>query len=500
MNSPPATFHGHAEPEPIGLEHLAGALKQAGYEYAFRGSNRLDLLDADSRPRLAFFSAIASEYPSVSRDAALAQTSGLITAIGGYHASGSSGDVVAWPFDYVVQGEGEDVVVAIADAVLRDSKAPLAAFESHKREDCTIIRSPRLASLDALPWPARSLDRLGTYVLYDLMWPSTSKLRNMAIILSSRGCKFSCDFCSSASVWGTGVTNRSKENIVAELRDLKDRFGTNTVVIIDQSFGQDREWTLGLCRAIQEADLGISWYHQSNLTIDRDLIAAMADAGCTKIGFGLEGLSPSAVELIKPPNPTSFDDINDLFDYCTGLGLFVKAYTMIGFPWETEDTVSEYMRWVPQLRASQIKISYMTPFPGTGYWAKYKDQLVTRDWENFDTVRMPVVHNPHIAVERYHAIRNELFRAFYGSGTYTDGVRRMVAKHPRTEESYLEFAGFLDSFGLIHGDEPWLRDVGYVARPGLTYTFTHWRICNLFSISYFRQAPCCCWHWLCVNL
>jgi hypothetical protein len=33
----------------------------------------------------------------------------------------------------------------------------------------------------------------------------------------------------------------------------------------------------------------MTWYHQSNLTVDRDVIRAMAAAGCTKIGFGVEG-------------------------------------------------------------------------------------------------------------------------------------------------------------------------------------------------------------------
>jgi radical SAM superfamily enzyme YgiQ (UPF0313 family) len=469
----PYSLHGHGEPEPIGLEYVASALAANGFDCAVRSPSELSVGLSASPRRLSFLSAITSEYPGVVAAATDAQNRGDTTVLGGYHACGSPNEATAGPFDYVVVGEGEEIAVAIARAVLLGEESALAAYRSGSTTSPKLLSAQRLTDLDAIAFPSRSADRLGGYMIYDLMWPTASHQRNTAIVLTARGCMHDCDFCASSTIWGCGVRCRSYGNILRELRDIKYRFGTNTVVIIDQSFGQDREWTLGLCKAIREADLDMSWYHQSNLTIDRDLIAAMADAGCTKIGFGLEGLSPSAVERIKPPNPTSFDAINDLFDYCTGLGLFVKAYTMIGFPWETEDTVREYMRWVPELRASQIKISYMTPFPGTGYWTKYKDQLVTRDWENFDTVRMPVVHNPHISVERYHAIRNELFLAFYGSGTYTEGVRRMIAKHPRTEESYREFAGFLDSFGLIHGHEPWLRDVGYVARPGSIYTSPH---------------------------
>jgi anaerobic magnesium-protoporphyrin IX monomethyl ester cyclase len=293
------------------------------------------------------------------------------------------------------------------------------------------------------------------------MWPPTSQQKNTAIVLTSRGCKHACEFCASSSVWGRGVRYRSTKNIVAELRELKARFDTNTIVIIDQSFGQQKERTLDVCRAIREAELGMHWYHQSNLTVHREAIEAMADAGCTKIGFGLEGISPAAAERVKPVHPSDFDWVNDLFDYCTSLGLFVKAYLMIGFPWEDEAIIREYFEWLPKLRASQIKISFMTPFPGTAYWEQYSDQLVTNDWSHFDTVSMPVVRNPQITVEQYRRIRQELFRAFYGSPSFADGVRRMITRCPHYVLSYREFCRYLAHHGMITGQEEWPRLVGW---------------------------------------
>ena len=95
-------------------------------------------------------------------------------------------------------------------------------------------------------------------------------------------------------------------------------------------------------------------------------VRVMGEAGCSKIGFGLEGISPRAISIIKPVNPCDIDSVNALFDFCNSLGLFVKAYLMIGFPWETEEIVREYFEWLPGIRANQVKISYFTPFPGLG--------------------------------------------------------------------------------------------------------------------------------------
>ena len=257
------------------------------------------------------------------------------------------------PLDYCIQGEGEEMVVQLA--------VELIGGEKHRAKlrggSDKVIRAQRIEDLDRLPMPFRSREYLGNYRICDVMWPPTTGQVNVALVLASRGCCNSCDFCASSTVWGSHVRNRSSDNIVRELVTLKEEYETNAVVLIDQSFGQKKAWTLDVCKAIQDADLGMNWYHQSNLTIPRDVIKAMADAGCTKIGFGLEGLSPRAAQRVKPVHPHDFEYINDLFDYCTSLGLFVKAYLMIGFPWEDEDIIREYFEWLPCLRASQIKIS-----------------------------------------------------------------------------------------------------------------------------------------------
>jgi radical SAM superfamily enzyme YgiQ (UPF0313 family) len=457
----PISLHGHGEPESIGLEYVAGSLASTGYSCHFRDNNELIVSLENGPASLCLLSALSCEFPKVIDAAHRAKARGETTILGGYHASGSQDTLSDVPFDYVVIGEGELAAPAIVKAHISGDNSALDGFESRTVDSVRIVGAPRITYLDALPAPLRAEDRLAQYRIYDLMWPPASRQRNTALVLGSRGCANDCDFCASSSVWGRGVRLRSKEQVVEELRSLVGRFGTNTIVFIDQSLGQAKRWTLDLCRAIQDANLGIHWYHQSNLTIHRDLIQAMARAGCTKIGFGLEGISPRAISMIKPVNPCDIEEINLLFDYCNSLGLFVKVYLMIGFPWETEGIIAEYYEWLPKIRANQVKISYFTPFPGTRDWAKYRNQLVTKDWEDFDTVRMPVVYNPRISVLQYREIRTALFKSFYGSPTYADVTRRMIRAYPHYAESYREFADYLQHFEMILGDETWLECVRY---------------------------------------
>ena len=452
------THLGHGVAEPIGLEYVCAALQTAGFAAQWLGEQGLVIEQSERGRSLVLLSAMTWDFADVFDTARLWKGRGAVTTLGGYHACGYDGRIDTDAFDYVILGEGERAIVELVHSLCGESSSDLERPIAGKGP--VVIRGQRLENLDELAWPTRSRRWMKRYKLHDLMWPAPSRQECPALVLASRGCAHSCDFCASATVWGSGVRLRSPANVVAELKDLKQRFDTNMIVFIDQSLGQAKRWTIDLCKMIEEARLGMSWYHQCNLTISREVVRAMASAGCTKIGFGLEGMSPRSVERFKPQNPHDFDFVNDLFDYCRSLGLFVKAYLMLGSPWETERDIAEYREHIGRIRASEIKISYFTPFPGTRAWEQYSDQLVTRDWSQFDTVSMPVVHNPRISVEQYHAIRAGLFQTFYGSQTYFDVTAQMLRRFPHYVQSYREFVDYLRAFDMIKGDESWLDLLG----------------------------------------
>jgi radical SAM superfamily enzyme YgiQ (UPF0313 family) len=454
-----AYAHFSGNPEPIGLEYIAGSLAAAEILVQLTNPNELRASVSGFDSEFSLFSSTTAEYSRVCLDAAKARKEGRITLIGGYHACGCTNDALDGPFDYVIGGEGELAAVELIQSLVDGTHTGIPRNGRQGVSPRHFV-ADRLVDLDALPFPLRSRERLGTYIPYDLMWPNHSQQKNFAIVLASRGCNHSCSFCASQTVWGKGVRFRSPESVVRELYDLKSRFDTNTVVFVDQSLGQAKEWTLALCGAIETARLSIAWYHMSNLDIDREALAAMARAGCTKIGFGVDGLSPRSMSILKPLNSRDTAAMNELFDYCNSLGIFVKVYLMLGSPWETERDINEYIEHIGRIRANEIKISYFTPFPGTPDWDRYSDSLLTKDWANFDTVAMPVVYNPNITVQQYHQIRTSLFKAFYGSETYTEVTRQMLAKWPHYAESYREFLTYLRAFDMITGNEAWLDLIG----------------------------------------
>jgi len=450
-------FHGHGVAEPIALECLAGALVASGYRVSFRDRLELEVREPISTGRtVSLFSSLTHEWSEVVGLAAAARRRGAMTLVGGYHVAGMEESAPA-VFDRALKGEGEEVVAALVAELLVGGRRWAAATRLPAGSSPRTILAPRIADVDGLPRPLRDESFLRRYKLWDLMWPPPTRQRNAALVLASRGCSHSCSFCASEAVWGKGLRLRRPAKVVDEVRDLVRRFDTNTAVFIDQSLGQAPDWTLALCHELAAAQLGVSWYNQSNLDLRPDLVPAMAAAGCTKIGFGVEGLSPGARRRVKPGNPRDLHQINAVFDRCNAAGIFVKAYLIIGFPWETEADLAAYADGISHLRANEVKISYFVPFPGARDWVRYKDRLISIDWADFDTVRLPVVHNPHIPVARYHAVRQALFHRFYGSTTYGEVTASFLRRFPHSLESYREFATYLRAHGMVTGREEWLR-------------------------------------------
>ena len=236
------------------------------------------------------------------------------------------------------------------------------------------------------------------------MFPAPSCQTGAAALLLSRGCNNQCSFCASHTMWGSRLVTRGVESVVQEVREVADKYGANALVFVDQAFGEDVTWAKQLCQWLRESGPEqANWYCMAKVTMERSLISEMAAAGCTKIGFGVETADPERRKGLKRLDGGDIDDLNQLFRACNEAGIFVKVYYMIGFPWETPQYLSDVTRrFLGQLEANELKISYFTPFPGTADWQTYSDQLLTTNWEDFDTVKMPVVRNPHISVAQYH--------------------------------------------------------------------------------------------------
>lgn len=173
--------------------------------------------------------------------------------------------------DYLVSGEGEAAVLALACA-LRDGVPPA---------DRVLFGTPQ--SLHPGIVYEDGEDLTGRLVYYE----------------SARGCPFRCSYCLSSRT--EGIRAKPADMVVADLRRFEGR-GVRAVKLVDRTFNFDR----ARANAIWRAFLGEDWQGEYHFEIcasllDEESIAILAQIplGRVRLEVGLQSTNPATLAAVN---------------------------------------------------------------------------------------------------------------------------------------------------------------------------------------------------------
>jgi anaerobic magnesium-protoporphyrin IX monomethyl ester cyclase len=359
---------------PLGPLYITSVLEQAGCEVDFRDyqmapyrrlltrRNMLDFL-SDSRPALGiscFFNTLPFILPCLQMIKAESPEKTII--LGGAGPSSVAEKLIRrFPFiDLIVRGEGENTVLDLANGV---PYADIAGIV-YRREGDVVVNPlrERIRHLDCLPLPAYHKISIADYAHVG--------------VIAARGCPYHCSFCEVAPLWGRQTEQRSASNVVSEIKLLHERYGVRSIRINDDTFVLDRSWVLDFCRAIKSEQLDITWRCMGRINLmDEDLLAAMVDAGCVGIQYGVESGSESVLKRIG--KQISVPQAQDVIEMSVRYLEHVVTTFMWGFPFESMEDFYEtlyFMGKVAEAGAS-IKLLLLSPSPLSQVYQEYAQQL-----------------------------------------------------------------------------------------------------------------------------
>jgi anaerobic magnesium-protoporphyrin IX monomethyl ester cyclase len=373
----------------------------------------------------------------------------LIIVCGGNHPTRAPEIVAESCVDFVVRGEGERVFLELVVAILGENPSDLDGVRgiSFKR-DGGIVNNPGAKRFEFAksPWAIRKKEILQDMKCAPLCYPAPPDQVGVAQISYSRGCPFTCDFCVSPLVFPGKVQFRDPVDVVDEIEHLQQTFGTNFLFFNDLTFNIYREKTLALCREIIRRRLVVHWFAYCSVHLQEDVIAAMAEAGCTRVGIGVETFSDDMTRIYKPQ--WNLDKTHKALSLIDRYGIINRIYLMIGYAEETREILRQMPAFMKSLPIDQPRLAFITPFPGTPFYETVKDKIATHDLTRY-TGDYPIIRNPNISTEEYIDIRNHIMRDFYTSDEYRHHVVGKCARFPRMRESFLFFVDYLKAHGIL---------------------------------------------------
>lgn len=270
--------------------------------------------------------------------------------------------------DISVVGEGEETIVELVDRLT--SKSSLDSVRGIVYRDRGTVkanpRRPLIKDLNSIPRPARELfasdENLQRYYNSNIF-----NRNRTASLLTTRGCFYNCNFCSSKTNWGRVLRLRSVENVVNEIEDLVNE-GYEAFRLEDDMSIPNRRWFLEFAEEVGRRSLDIEYSLQTRVSmINDDVARALKDSGKTFVYFGVE----SGVQdiLDRCGKGITLHQTRNAFELTRKYGVRSMATILFGLPGEDLEnfsTVRETIAFVNGLNPSEgVAVSYISLYPGS---------------------------------------------------------------------------------------------------------------------------------------
>jgi anti-anti-sigma factor len=393
---------------------MVAALTPKDVEVSIIDEN-IDDIDFEADVDMVGITVMTSHAPRAYEISKKFRERGVKVILGGIHPTAVPDEAMQHA-DAVVAGEAEGVW----QDVIEDFK---------KGGLKKLYRAGKPASLINLPHPRRDLLNIKAYNIGNT-------------VQTTRGCPFSCEFCSVTDFFGRGYRQRPADEVIKEVELIDARF----VAFVDDNIAGNPKYAKELFRRL--TPLKKEWGSQASLTMTKDpeLLKLAQESGCKGMFVGIETLSTDNLAQINKTF-NKVENYEDAIKKFHDHGISITASIIFGFDNDDEGVFERTIRFLEKNKVDLATFYILTPLPGT-VWSKKLEaegRIIERDWAKYNgghVLFKPKNISPERLQEGYwwafhqfYSISSVLKRAFnfeqpnlFNTLLLNAGFRRMVKR------------------------------------------------------------------------
>lgn len=379
---------------PLGLISIAGYLKKYG------GYQDISLLDSNCQDIYAGFKptdivGISSVTQDIKRAVHFAEfvksKYDVPVILGGVHIStyGKLPEV----FDLGVMGEGENTVLELMQlerfSIEKAKRINGVCFNENGKTHFTPPRE-LITPLDKIPISDRDIADMEFYLKKRQIIPY--HFGRSLTMMTSRGCPYSCAFCSTKVHWKT-FRAFSAERVIEEIELLINKYHAEIIHIFDDLFIADKKRLAEIHRMVMKKGFNkkakFMCLVRSDM-LDEPTIKLLKEINVVITGIGMESGCEKTLDYLKK-RTTTLQDNRNAIKLSEKYRLPAMGSFMIGNPHETEEELLQTAEFIKSYRYSPYlcPLTYIaTPFPGTQFWDYAKEKGL--NVEDFDNLVMDI--------------------------------------------------------------------------------------------------------------
>lgn len=340
---------------------------------------------------------------------------GVPVILGGIHASANPDEALQFA-DSVCIGEAEelwkDIIVDVSRGKLKQR------YYNNKPTDVAKVPIPKWELIDQ------------------------SKYLYTNIVITSRGCPFSCEFCyNSCNYVHHQYRNRPIDNVIEEIRSL----GTRQVMFIDDNFIGNVSWTRDFIRAIKP--LNLTWHAAVSVNIGahQELLDEMKESGCQSLFIGFETINKHSIRSVNKYQ-NNIDTYEKLIRDIHSRGIMVNASLVFGFDHDYPSVFHDTLDWLVKNKVETMTAHILTPYPGTKIYQKFEQAGRIVDYN-------PAHYNTsHVVFSPMNMTSEELYQGYlwvYKELYSIKNILKRMPENPKQRVPYLIFNLAYRKFGKV---------------------------------------------------
>lgn len=378
---------------PMSAAYLAGTLEQDGVEVLLidqiprRLSNQdLARLLEREKPDVIGISLLTTTVSNVLEMVKLLR-SHVPTAkivMGNHHASLFADDLLKnGVADIIVRGEGEITLSKTIKALSTGKELGGIKGISYLK-DGEVVHNPNrppVKDLDSLAYPAWHLVDLFDRKYMEL--PLIGVYSTPVPIMASRGCPFSCVFCSQDTQYKK-VRLRKVSNVVDEIERHVDNYGFKWFGFNDAYFPWTKRQGFEFADELIRRGLHkrVRWITESRVDmVDDELMAKLRESGLSVIFFGFESGNQRVLDLAG--KRTTLAQAEIAAKAARNAGVTVMGFFMLGLPGDTKESCWDTINFAIKLDCDFAKFAMTVPYPGSKLYDDIKHRIDSSQFDKF---------------------------------------------------------------------------------------------------------------------
>ncbi|MCX7771052.1 MAG: B12-binding domain-containing radical SAM protein [Proteobacteria bacterium] len=299
--------------------------------------------------------------------------------------------------DFVIRGEGEESALMLIEALWSNKKLSEVPNLIYRKEGQIIENDLKLIE---------DIDKF--FFFPSELMPHCIDVaeENFAVLITSRGCPFKCNFCSSPVLWQRKIRTHSTNLLIGYLRDLRKCFGTLYFSIRDDNFLSNKKRAKEFCKLLIQEGLYYLWNTQSSAKfIDNELAETLSNAGCDQIQMGIESASIRQLAFLN--KNINLSEVKEAINNMRNNLIRSFGYFITGM----KESMKDIKTTLNFIRTSGLMDAVVAPlaiYPGTELSKTYPIEIFFTDRE--------ILYYDIYSYKKYYPLFLEAFEEIYKRG------------------------------------------------------------------------------------